>query len=125
MWCPELEKYKLIMKNKALVDLDYFKSNNLNINPDIIIFINTSISSNGVVNFMKDLNNYKNKVIKIYLFKQNNIIEEFINIKLTDVNINKIINILGNLDLAYCTGYREVIIDYIKINNITDYLLYY
>ena len=125
MWCPELEKYKLIMKNKALVDLDYFKSNNLNINPDIIIFINTSISSNGVVNFMKDLNNYKNKVIKIYLFKQNNVIEDFINIKLTDININKLINILGHIDLAYCSGYKDIILDYIKVNNINDFIIYY
>jgi len=90
MWCPELEKYKLIMKNKASEDLDYFKTNNLNIEQDINIFINTSMSSNGIVNFMNETNKYKNQVVKIYLFKQNNVIEDFININLTDININKL-----------------------------------
>jgi len=104
MWCPELEKYKLIMKNKASEDLYYFKTNNLNIEPDINIFINTSISSNGIVNLMNEINKYKDKVVKIYLFKQNNVIEDFININLTDININKLENILGHLDLAYYTG---------------------
>jgi len=90
MWNPEIEKYKLIMKNKASEDLDYFKTNNLNIEPDINIFINTSISSNGIVNLMNEINKYKDKVVKIYLFKQNNVIEEFINIKLISKGIRDI-----------------------------------
>ena len=125
MWNPDMEKFKSNIRQKASEDLDYFKTNNLSIKPDMSIFINTSMSSNGIVNFMKELNNYKDKVIKIYLFKQNNVIDEFINIRLTDININKLINILGNLDLAYCTGYRDKILDYIKTNNITDYIIYY
>lgn len=115
--------FKKIMKTNAENDEKYFINNP--ISSDINIFINISINSNGIVNFMNDVDEFINKNIKIYLLKQNNIIQDYLTINLTNDNKIKLINILGHIKLDYCTGYKKIIEDYIKDNNINNYFIYY
>jgi len=111
------------IKSQAEQDLKYFIDNPVNSN--INIFVNTSINSNGIVDLMQELQKFLNKNIKIYLFKQDGLIEEFLTLNLTKDNTCKLINILGHIKMTYYTGYRTKIENYIKYNNISDYFIYY
>jgi hypothetical protein len=90
----------------------------------ITIFINFSQQSNGYSNFLKD-NNILNKYIKIYFLKRSGI-TYFIGPLYVDENkINKIYSVIGYMTFDYYTDYFEVIDNYIKVNSITNYLIYY
>lgn len=111
------------IKSQAEQYLKYFIDNPVNSN--INIFVNTSINSNGIVDLMKELQKFLNKNIKIYLFKQDGLIEEFLTINLSKDNTCKLINILSHTKMTYYTGYRNKLEDFIKQNNISDYFIYY
>ena len=121
------------IKKQAEQDLKYFIDNPYmqsthscdSVDSNINIFVNTSVNSNGIVNLMEDLQKFLNKNIKIYLFKQDGLIEEFLTVNLTKDNTFKLTNILGHIKMSYYTGYRSKIEDYIKYNNIIDYSIYY
>jgi len=87
----------LILYNKAINDLLYFQ--NIKILTNINIFINISNNSNAISNFIKEINNYINKNIKIYLYDKKSI-EIFLSIETKEENIIKIINILGHIKLS-------------------------
>ena len=111
------------IKKQAKQDLKDFIDNP--VNTDINIIVNTSINSNGIVDLIQELQKFLNKNVKIYLFKQDGLIEEFLTVNLTKDNTCKLINILGHSKMTYYTGYRSKIEDYIKYNNIVDYFIYY
>ncbi len=90
----------------------------------ITIFINFSQQSNGYSNFLKD-KTILNKYIKIYFLKRSGI-TYFIGPLYVDENkINKIYSVIGYMTFDYYTDYFEVIVNYIKVNSITNYLIYY
>ncbi len=90
----------------------------------ITIFINFSQQSNGYSNFLKD-KTILNKYIKIYFLKRSGV-TYFIGPLYVDENkINKIYSVIGYMTFDYYTDYFEVIVNYIKVNSITNYLIYY
>jgi len=115
-------------KRKFQKDLKLFeeelKKDIINIDNFVTIFINFSQQSNGYSNFLKD-KTILNKYIKIYFLKRSGI-TYFIGPLYVDENkINKIYSVIGYMTFDYYTDYFEVINNYIKVNSINNYLIYY
>ncbi len=115
-------------KIKFQKDLKLFeeelKKDIINTDNFITIFINFSQQSNGYSNFLKD-KTILNKYIKIYFLKRSGI-TYFIGPLYVDENkINKIYSVIGYMTFDYYTDYFEVINNYIKVNSINNYLIYY
>ena len=120
----EDKQRKIKFKEDLKIFEEELKKDLINSDNFITIFINFSQQSNGYSNFLKD-NNILNKYIKIYFLKRSGI-TYFIGPLYVDENkINKIYSVIGYMTFDYYTDYFEVIDNYIKVNSITNYLIYY
>jgi hypothetical protein len=114
--------HEIDYKKTGLLYIEELKSNIVETNDYITVFINMSYQSNGYSNFIRD-NNLINKYIKIYALKRSGI--EYLFGPVYVDNLDKISIAIGSLKFDYYTDYMEVIHKYIKNNNIDNYLIYY
>ena len=121
-----LEYEELIKKYNAnsVLYFEELKSDVVNTNNYLTVFINISQQSNGFVNFMKD-KTIINKYIKIYLLKKTGIEYLYGPLYVDENKINKIYSSFGSIKFDYYTDYYEVIHNYITNNNIYNYLIFY
>ena len=101
--------------------------NTLNINKSndyINIFVNMSIQSNSFTNILKDKDKIIGNKYNIYVYKYEKIIY-IMSIDIKDNKIyNKLTNIIFNQEKGYYSKDKQMIFDFIKINNLEKYLLY-
>ena len=120
----EDKQRKIKFKEDLKIFEEELKKDLINSDNFITIFINFSQQSNGYSNFLKD-KNILNKYIKIYFLKRSGV-TYFIGPLYVDQNkINKIYSVIGYMTFDYYTDYLEVIHNYIEVNSISNYLIYY
>jgi sugar-specific transcriptional regulator TrmB len=119
-----INEYKNKLKLEAIADIEYFKSINIEDTDDISIFINISMQSNGYINFINDCSKYIDKTITLYFHKKNSI-ERIFKIFIKDNIIEKLKNIIFNIDFEYYTPMKIYIEKYIEENQIKNYIIYY
>jgi hypothetical protein len=74
---------------------------------------------------MNDDNKFIGKKIRLYFHKLNSI-EKICDVTIENKSIfNKVVNIILYADHDYYTKSRDIIHEYIKLNNITNYVIYY
>jgi hypothetical protein len=115
------------IKKNMLKEISANDINILNINKSndyINIFINMSIQSNSFTNILKDKNKIIGNKCNIYVYKYDNIIY-IMSIDIVDNTIyDKLINIIFNQEIGYYSKDKQMIFDFIKVNNLEKYLLY-
>lgn len=121
---PQMEENIKEFKKASELYFEELKTDITNTNDYVSIFINFSQQSNGYSNFIRD-NNLINKCIKIYLLKRTGIEYLFGPLYVDGVKLSKIFSAIGYMKFDYYTDYLEVIHNYIKENNIDNYLIYY
>ncbi len=121
---PNMEEFERELQKMAKLYLEELKTDITNTNDYVSIFINFSQQSNGYSNFIKE-NNIINKYIKIYLLKRTGIEYLFGPLYVDDAKLSKIFSAIGYMKFDYYTDYLEVIHNYIKENNIDNYLIFY
>ncbi len=114
------------LESKRIANLyfDELKKDINNTNIITTIFINFSQQSNSYSNFIKETS-IINKYIKIYLLKKSGIEYLFGPLYVDNDKLFKIHIAIGNMKFDYYTDYLETIHNYIKYNNIDNYLIYY
>ncbi len=121
---PNAEELAKKSYNDGLLFLEELKSDIIDTNDYLTIFINMSYQSNGYSNFIRD-NSIINKNIKIYFLKKAGIEYLFGPLYVDCNKLFKIHSAIGSCKFDYYTDYFEVIDNYIKNNNIHNYLIYY
>jgi hypothetical protein len=104
---------------------NYINTLNINKSNDYInIFVNMSTQSNSFTNILNDKNKIIGNKCNIYVYKYDKIIYIMsIDIK-DDLIYDKLINIIFNQETGYYSKDKQMIFDFIKINNLEKYLLY-
>ena len=121
---PNMEAFENKLINDCKLYMNELKSDIINIDNYISIFINYSQQSNGYSNFIRN-NDLINKTIKIYLLKKTGIEYLFGPLYVDNTKLNKLHLTIGSMKFDYYTDYMETIHNYIKNNNIKNYLIYY
>lgn len=86
------------------------------------VFINMSMQSIGIIDFMKD-NKLENQIVQIYLHRITHV-EKFLNpILLTEESRNKISSIISRMKMDGYTLYDDLI-KWISESNIEEYIIY-
>ncbi len=121
---PQMEENIKQLKKNSQLYFEELKTDINNTNNYLTIFINFSQQSNGYSNFIKNTE-LINKHIKIYLLKRTGIEYLFGPLYVDTAKLNKIFSAIGFMKFEYYTDYLDVIHNYIKENNIDNYLIYY
>jgi hypothetical protein len=121
---PQMEENIKNFKNISILYFEELKTDIINTDNYTTIFINFSQQSNGYSNFIKNTD-IINKCIKIYLLKKSGIEYLFGPLYVDNIKLSKIFSAIGYMKFDYYTDYLEVIHNYIKENNIDNYLIYY
>lgn len=120
--------YEIKNKNylNMLQDLKKFKDHNFTETDNFqSIFINMSLQSNSYINFMNNMKKLIGKNIRLYFYKLNSI-EKICDVFIENkIIFDKIVNVILYSDHDYHTNTQNIIDDFIKLNNITNFYIYY
>ena len=89
-----------------------------------LFVVNLSQQSNGLMNLIKEKNTIIGSIYNIYTYKYETV-EYLISLNIkNDPDFDKIINILINQQFGYYSKDKQMILNFVKTNNLTKYLIY-